>query len=90
MFFRVEYRMIARQSKHQGVREVQARGNMIFPAFRRLTQKRRFDSAQALAQFLKTHPNIPERRPAPLAEGSLPPGQGNLGAPEISVVIPIF
>lgn len=48
MFFRVEYRMIARQSKHQGVREVQARGNMIFPAFRRLTQKRRFDSARRL------------------------------------------
>lgn len=45
---------------------------------------------QALAQFLKTHPSVPEKRQFPLVEGILPAGQGNLPAPEVSVVIPIY
>ena len=61
-----------------------------FPNIPAVDPKEALRFCQALAQFLKTHPSIPERKPVPMAEGSLPFVQGKQGTPEISVVIPIY
>ena len=45
---------------------------------------------QALVQFLRTQPNLPEGKRTPMAKGSFLAGQGNQDVPEFSVVIPIY
>jgi len=45
---------------------------------------------QALAQFLKTQPNLPGGRPTPMAKGSWSADKRNQDSPEISVVIPVY